>query len=198
MKLTSSRLAIYYASVLFWTSCSLFLIGYGLVWPRLDFNQVAVAESLIRVPTSTTHTPDQEIKSGHPKQILIPRLGIDLQVIEGTYFPANQTWTLSDDKVQFSTMSSPPNNHGGTTFLYGHNTPAVFKRLHELDGRDEVIIKTNEGLTFTYQLTNSYRVRPQQTQVLNSANEPTLLLLTCSGIWNEWRSVFELRLVRVN
>lgn len=195
MKMPINRQGIYYASVFFWTACSLFLLGFGLVAPQLDSGAFKTAQAASETSVGF-RAPETAVK-GHPTQILIPRLGIDLNIIDGTYFPVNQTWTLSKDSVQYATMTAEPNNQSGTTFMYGHNTTAVFKRLPELTPQDKVIVKTDNDHTFVYQLRSMYRVKPQQTEVLTNSKEPTLLLQTCSGLWNEWRTMAELRLTEV-
>jgi sortase (surface protein transpeptidase) len=72
---------------------------------------------------------ESDVRAGQPVAISLPRLGIELPIISGTYDAAADNWTLSEDKAQFAAMTALPNNETGNTFIYGHNTQAVFAPL---------------------------------------------------------------------
>lgn len=140
------------------------------------------AKSLVRFEHSQRIT-------GEPIQIRVPRLGVDLAVIDGIYDPALDTWTLTKDKAQFARMTELPNNESGNTFIYGHNTDAVFSPLVWLQSGDEAIITTANGHTFTYLYNGNQIVNPDETSILSPTEAPRLTLMTCEGILSQARRV---------
>jgi LPXTG-site transpeptidase (sortase) family protein len=129
------------------------------------------------------------LRVGQPARVVVPRLGIDLKIIDGEYDKKKDTWTLSDDKAQFATMTSLPNNESGNTFIYGHNTDAVFAPLARLKTNDVVRVHTTNGLTFQYRYSGKEIVDPKTTSVLAASEAPRLTLMTCEGIFSQTRRV---------
>lgn len=77
------------------------------------------------------HTPVKQktahkVISGKPIRIELPDSSISLDIINGGYDQKTKSWTLSDDKAMFATVSPQPNNNSGQTFIYGHGTDSVF------------------------------------------------------------------------
>ena len=129
------------------------------------------------------------LRTGQPSKVSVPRLGIDLAIIEGEYDKKKDAWTLSDDKAQIATMTSLPNNEAGNTFIYGHNTDAVFAPLASLKTNDIARVKTTNGLTFQYRYTGKQIVDPKTTSILAPTDTPRLTLMTCEGIFSQTRRV---------
>src|SRR5687767_5993851 len=48
-----------------------------------------------------------DVLAGTPTRLVIPRLGIDIQVIDGTYNPKNGTWSLTRQNAHFATITAP-------------------------------------------------------------------------------------------
>jgi LPXTG-site transpeptidase (sortase) family protein len=119
----------------------------------------------------------------------LPRLGIELPIISGTYDAAADNWTLSEDKAQFAAMTALPNNETGNTFIYGHNTQAVFAPLAGLQAGDEATVRTTNGLSFKYTFNGDRLVDPKATSILAPTEAPSLTLMTCEGIFSEARRV---------
>lgn len=132
---------------------------------------------------------ESDVRAGQPASITVPRLGIELPVIDGQYDKTTDNWTLSEDKVQFAAMTAIPNNQTGNTFLYGHNTEAVFAPLAQLQAGDEAIVRTTNGLEFRYVFNGVQLVNPDATSILDATQAPTLTLMTCEGIFSEARRV---------
>ena len=132
---------------------------------------------------------ESDVRAGKLASISVPRLGIELSVIDGTYDKPTNSWTLSEDKAQFADMTAVPNNETGNTFIYGHNTMAVFAPLAQLQAGDEAIIKTTNGLSFHYRFNGNQIVNPDATSILAPTEAPSLTLMTCEGIFSEARRV---------
>ncbi|OGC38617.1 hypothetical protein A2V54_01925 [candidate division WWE3 bacterium RBG_19FT_COMBO_53_11] len=133
---------------------------------------------------------NKEYTQGTPERIIVPSAGINLQVVDGNYDKANVSWDLSKDKAQFATVTSLPNTKAGNTVIYGHNTPEVFMKLEKLNVGDVAYLYTKEGYVFEYELKSTEKVRPTDTQILQSGDDIRLSLLTCSGLFNEKRKLF--------
>lgn len=136
------------------------------------------------------------IKSGIPTRISIAGLGLDLSVQLGSY-QADGNWTLDDHNSFYAAPSVPANNEKGTTLIYGHNTKPVFKNLKNLTPGNELIVQTDSGYTFTYEYSFVSDVDPGDVSIFNTENTPNITLQTCSGAWDELRSMYTFTLKNV-
>jgi LPXTG-site transpeptidase (sortase) family protein len=162
----------------------------------------ALAQS---VPASNTVVqrapivPKKEAISGKPTRIVVPASEIDLQVEPGTYDQATREWTLSGYNAQFATFSSPANDLSGKTFIYGHNNNHVFGALRH--NTPEVgataLIYTDNGHVFEYAFTDVKSVTPNDTQVLAFDGPPVLVIQTCTGSLDEWRTLYSFKFMKV-
>lgn len=137
-------------------------------------------------------------KQGVPQRVLVPSVSIDLAVKPGSYEPENQTWTLDSVSAFYADRTVPANNRNGTTLLYGHGTSAVFGRIPEISEGAEAKVLTDTGLIFTYRFQSSRQVTPTDTSVLNSSGPPTLVLQTCSGPFDKYRTLVAFTLVGIS
>jgi len=132
--------------------------------------------------------------SGRPIHISIENTDINLPLIDGTYDTATDSWTLSETKAQFATMSSPANNQQGTTFIYGHGTAAVFGEISEQHPNLGTLahVTTDSGHVFTYSLVDVHDYTPNDTSLLDdlTSGAPRLIVQTCSGALSQWRTMF--------
>ncbi|HET7638857.1 MAG TPA: sortase [Ktedonobacteraceae bacterium] len=140
---------------------------------------------------------DIPMMAGHPVRFQLPALGIDLTVIDGHYNAVAGTWTLSNDKVQYATVTPQPNNKAGNTFLYGHNRPGVFKTLNKVKAGDEVILTTDNNLKFTYRFRGAVETNPNDDSLFHYSGAPILTVQTCSGLWYQNRQLFTFDLIKV-
>lgn len=140
--------------------------------------------------------PKPSIKSGIPINLSIPSLDIELPVAVGVY-NEDGSWTLNDTHAFYATPSSPVNDYAGTTLIYGHNIPQVFKNLPALQPGAELAILTDSGYMFRYEFSFITEVSPENTSVFAFSNAPNITLQTCSGPWDTLRSMYTFRLVEV-
>jgi LPXTG-site transpeptidase (sortase) family protein len=172
------------------------------------FVLISFAGQFVRVPVSAqvATMPSAQITKkakllavrGEPVRLKIPRLGIDLAVIDGIYDQQNQTWTLSDTEVQFARSTSLPSNAAGNTFIYGHNTAPVLGKTVDLQPGDELIVESENKKAFVYRYTSDKITTPEDTSVFSAEYEsPVLTLLTCSGFWSQDRRLMFFEFVEV-
>lgn len=176
---------------------ALVVIGGGLFWLR-DSNALSHAEPASPPVAATVWTASKpDIISGNPVSISLPSLDLNLPVINGTYNKTTQSWTLTNDKVQYATITPPPNNASGNTFLYGHYRKGVFATLHTIKPGDHIVITTDNGHVFTYAFTSSRETDPADDSVFAASSTPMLTIQTCSGLFFQNRQLFSFSLVGV-
>jgi sortase (surface protein transpeptidase) len=155
-------------------------------------------EVLPELPQPATSNIVTTPVSGRPTRITIPSLGVDLAVINGYYHQQDGTWTLSKTKAQFATPSQLANNTSGTTFIYGHDTKAVFRALHSITKDAVAIVTTDNGYRFVYTFSDSVITSPLSIGEVTAASAtPRLSLQTCYGATSADRQIFHLYLQRV-
>lgn len=169
------------------------LLGYDPIFHYLSQHTMK-AEAFSGSSYQVAETPRIQ---GEPTRIAIPSLTIDLQIEKGYYNPNQLNWTLSKTKASYAVMTPQPNNKGGNTFIYGHDTKEVFSKLSGITQGAQAIVYTDNGYRFTYQLVRVNVVKPTMTGFLNYQGPPIMTVQTCSGLWYENRSLFTFNLVEV-
>lgn len=127
---------------------------------------------------------------GTPVKIEVPDLGVDLTVAIGTYSEATGEWTLNDSQAFYADMSMPINDVNGTTLIYAHATSNLFAPLAGLRPGMNIYVTTNTSRLFLYQYTSLDVVSPEDTTVFTADGPPTLVLQTCSGAWDAYRTLY--------
>ncbi|NYB76004.1 class D sortase [Sedimentibacter hydroxybenzoicus DSM 7310] len=109
--------------------------------------------------------------------IEIPKLNVRAAILEGT-----------DDRALKYTVGHYPGtaNPGekGNSVLLGHRNylyAHYFRRLNELNPGDEIIIRKDLD-TYTYIVTESFVVSPQDVWVLDDTEDTIVTLITCTPI----------------
>lgn len=141
--------------------------------------------------------PKPDTITGTPTVIKLPSLGLSLPVINGYYNAHAQSWTLTNDSVQYATITPPPNNAGGNTFFYGHYRPGVFATLHTIKPGAQAIVSTDSGHTFTYTFISSRITTPIDDSIFSYQGPPILTIQTCSGLFFQNRQFFTFNLTSV-
>ncbi|HVV25966.1 MAG TPA: sortase [Candidatus Saccharimonadales bacterium] len=172
------------------------LIMAGVSWRLRDRNSIVNTQP-VRPPAATQTGLSQHASlEGQPVLLKIPSLNMTLPIINGAYDAKTHQWTLSLDKVQYAVMTPLPNNQAGNTFLYGHYRSEVFARLHEIPAGAQASVDTQNGHTFTYQLTSVRVTSPTDTSLFKYKGPPILTIQTCSGLFFQHRQLFTFKLVK--
>jgi sortase A len=100
----------------------------------------------------------------------IPRLGVSVVVM-----PGDDDATLS--KAVGHLPDTPLPWTGGNTALAGHRD-THFRPLERVKAGDEIYLETPRG-RFTYRVSRTVVVEPEELWVLDPATNPTLTLITC-------------------
>jgi LPXTG-site transpeptidase (sortase) family protein len=126
-----------------------------------------------------------------PTHVSVPSTGMSVGVDPGYYDASTQTWTLSDTKAYFATVTTPPNSIEGNTYIYGHNRASVFSALNKATIGADAVVTTAANKTFTYQLVSIKDAQPNDLSLLlNYQGKPILTLQTCAGLWDQYRRLF--------
>jgi LPXTG-site transpeptidase (sortase) family protein len=151
-------------------------------------DKIAVAQS----PNIVGHPSklNSNTITGHPTGLSIPSLNINLAVIDGSYNAGSGEWTLTLNKAQFATITTPPNNETGNTLIYGHYRPEVFAYLHLIKPGAQAIVNTNNGYQFIYSFDSSQAFDPTDASVFAYKGKPRLTLQTCSGSFMQHRQMY--------
>jgi hypothetical protein len=135
--------------------------------------------------------------SGLPIRLVIPGSSyagkvVDLPVDKGYYDQASDSWTLSGYHAQFMTVSSLANNFAGETYIYGHNNNDVFGALRHVTPAvgSTALLYTDNGHVFAYRFVAASNVAPDATSVLDYRGAPILTIQTCTGSFNEVRTLY--------
>jgi sortase (surface protein transpeptidase) len=163
------------------------VIGFAVSTPIV----AAKAPAMPPIPVRSTVPKIVEI-SGQPNRITIPSEGVDLQVVPGVYDASTDSWTLNGYMAQFATVSAPANNVGGETFIYGHNNDYVFGALRHVTpsaGAEAFVYTTNDH-EFAYTFKKTWSVGPYDVTTVDYQGAPVLLIQTCTGSLNQYRTMY--------
>lgn len=173
-------------------TATLSVIGYALVAPQ--HSQTIDTQRVIQSSLPVSSTPRPAVISGTPAHISLPSHAIDLPVDTGVYSPETHTWSLSDTRAQFATLTMPTNDSAGTTLIYGHATAAVFGALASSPPAVGTLaqVKATNGTIFSYTFTHSETLAPHDTSLFSdvTSGAPRLVLQTCTGAFSEWRTMY--------
>lgn len=135
---------------------------------------------------------------GEPVRFVVERLGISLPIIYGYYDNNSDTWSLSGGTVYFATITSRPNDQGGSTFMYGHNQDSTLAKLSDLTAGDSLQIETANNYIFSYRYSYDRRVSLSDTSVLfEKPVKPQLVVMMCEGWFNSIRRLMYFDFVSV-
>lgn len=153
--------------------------------------QVAVLEK------PTTQKP-QKAKQGVPVRLVVSDGLIDIRVKTGSYMPSDDIWEIDDDSAFYADRTVPVNDNNGTTLIYGHGTDEIFGKVPDISAGAKAKVYTSNGFIFSYEYLGSKEVTPEDTSVLSENGPPILLLQTCSGYFDAYRTLAEFKLVGVS
>lgn len=138
--------------------------------------------------------------TGQANRISVPSVGIDLPVAPGSYDEKNKTWEINNQSAFHAQTSVPANDTNGTTLIYGHATAAIFARLPWVTRGAEATVYTADETQFVYTFESMEQVSPSSVDAIRADGAPKLILQTCSGLFDEYRTLvkFTFKEVRQN
>ena len=140
---------------------------------------------------------ERQAVQGIPVRVVVPSVGIDVSVATGSYDPNTESWTLDDTQAFYADISVPVNDNNGVTLIYGHARSAVFSRILQVTDGAEATVYTDNGNVFRYRYESRQDVDPTDLSVVHSDGPPTLMLQTCSGPFDAYRTMVSFKLISV-
>jgi sortase A len=121
----------------------------------------------------------------HPVRIIIPRLTIDLPVVQAPL--VNGHWALSETSASHGIGSASP-GEAGNIVIFAHARPSLFYSLKIIRPQDTVYLHTSSRW-FAYRVATISEVFPDQIEVISPTTTETLTLFTCSGFADSKRLI---------
>ena len=151
--------------------------------------QVAVTSV---TPTTTSKPTTDDTKSPNPERgplLTVPAIGVEAPIV---FEPSFAEWkvqvALRSGVVHYGTTAKPGEN--GNVVILGHssgqawapgNYKFVFTLLSKLQ-KDDVIYVDYNGTRYTYKVTGSVVVNPNDASQIQPTAKPTLSLVTCTPV----------------
>lgn len=187
---------------LFWRILPVHILVCALLALPLYQRHLSIvrAEKAIADISSNSQSNSHKHISGLPVRIIAPTLGVDLNIVKGSYRDDTKAWTVASDSANYATSTVKNNDNKGTTLIYGHATSMVFAKTKKLKPGDKIFIKTDNGYVFVYRYKSFKNLNPEDTYLFNQLEtpKPGLALMTCDGIFSQERRVmyFDLEYIK--
>ena len=169
------------------TGIILILIGPAIIAPivykKIETNkkqkelQNILEEVINEESKELTEEEEEKLINGYKPIALmeIPSIGLSQGIVEG----------INDDVLQyylghFETSVGP--GEDGNFSVAGHRVSdysEAFVNLYKAEIGDEIIVKANKK-KYIYKITESFIVSPDQVDVLEDTQDPTITLVTCT------------------
>lgn len=169
------------------------LMFITVLWPHPPTQTLAVTYPVV-ISRALKEPPKAESIIGTPTRVEVPAVGIDSTVRAGDYDTQSKTWSIDTTSAFYATATVPVNNTNGTTLIYGHAGWGIFETLPAAQAEAEARISTSEGYTFIYTFESNRQVEPTDTSFMTSSGPPQLVLQTCSGAFDTYRTLVTFRL----
>jgi sortase A len=121
----------------------------------------------------------KQVKTGEGiGRIVIPKIGLDVVVVQGT-----DTASLQKGPGHYPLTAFP--GQGKTIGIAGHRTTylAPFRKINEISDGDEIILEMPYG-TFTYTVQKHEIVDPNQTEIVDNVGYERLVLTACHPLYS--------------
>lgn len=130
---------------------------------------------------------------GTANRVVVPSVGIDTSVRPGAYNTDTHTWSIDHSSAFHADITVPVNNANGTTLIYGHAGWNIFTALPRVSEGAEAYVYTDEGNRFVYTFESNRQVDPSDVSVITAEGPPKLVLQTCSGAFDAYRTLVTFR-----
>jgi LPXTG-site transpeptidase (sortase) family protein len=124
-----------------------------------------------------------------PKKVVIPALGIDLEVERSAI--VDGYWKVYEDKAGWGEGSGYPGQIGNQV-IFAHARKGLFLPLQSIKVGENIYVLTDTSW-FVYEVYERKEVNPNQTEVIEPTDEEILTLYTCSGYEDSNRLIVKAR-----
>lgn len=95
---------------------------------------------------------------------------------------------IPETKAAFLNLSAKPEENGNI-IIFGHNKKSILGEIRYLKGNEIIILTTNNGSKYMYQIEEMAEVSPSQIKYLEPTKTETLTIYTCSGFFDKNRFI---------
>lgn len=163
-----------------------------ILWPRPVVPALVANSSVVSIHHKPA--PIRPPITGTPTRVQVPSVGIDTGVQPGSYDTQSNTWTIDTSSAFYATVTVPVNNTNGTTLIYGHAGWGIFENLPKVSEGAQAFVYASDGTVFVYDFVSNRQVSPSDVSFLTSDGPPQLVLQTCSGAFDSYRTLITFRL----
>lgn len=173
-----TRQAVFWLIVAYIGSFAALLSGFYLLYQ----------ETILSFKVAPVVTASAHLRSDRPTRITIDSANIDISIVEANI--QEGIWQTSQTEVtHLSTSARPAEN--GNIVLYGHNMQHIFGNLPAVKMGDRVVLTTEEGQKYYYQVADITVVDPSQIQTVLPTQNEVLTVYTCTGFLDSKRLVLK-------
>jgi LPXTG-site transpeptidase (sortase) family protein len=115
-----------------------------------------------------------------PVRVVVPDLDIDLAVEVGVYDKSSGQWNIDSQNAYFAVGAATP-------LIYAHNRAGLFSSLRNINEGTKLMLRNDDGSSAQYIYSKTRIVSKDDGSVLTEKNLRTVILLTCSGLFDETR-----------
>lgn len=153
------------------------LISLPLLWSiRTSYLQNIEDRKWQETPAADATTPDSglhERPPWPPTKILIDKMNLSAVVVEG--------WSDKDlDRGPMHLSGTANPGERGNCCIAAHKEK-WFKKLRTLGPGDKIVLHTHQ-YDYIYEATERRTIKPSYLEILQPTQEPTITLITCTGI----------------
>lgn len=164
--------------------------------------EIIHTDALDETPVPEEKIVEYTVPDDHPRYLIINTLGIKSRVISVGTLASGEVGTPGNIyDVGWYNQSGLPGS-GGRILIDGHSggptQSGVFKKLPMLDTGDIITIEKGNGDILDYRITENYAVEVsdannEMRKVFKSTGTETLILITCTGKWDNDDETFDSR-----
>ncbi len=170
--------ALEFKTILLVVACYLIVFSAGI----LHINLINKAQS----QELTTDSNDNSI----PAALSIPNIQLEVLIEDGQYDQESDSWNISDSFAYYAKESQPLSSKLGNTVIYAHNKNHLFGNLRDLSPGDTAEIIDANGFSYQFTYQTNIETSPKDTSVFYSDDFHQLVLITCSGFFDQYRSLY--------
>jgi LPXTG-site transpeptidase (sortase) family protein len=156
---------------------ALFITGSILLFKGQNISQ-DISNSFAQEPVLVKGFTEEQFQSSQiPKRILIPGLGVNLEI--GNAKIVNGYWEVFDDKAGWGEGSGFPGQPGNQV-IFAHAKEGLLLPLQSIEVSEKIYVLTDSEW-FGYEVFEIKEVNPNQSEVIAPTQDEILTLYTCSG-----------------
>ncbi|MFC1649188.1 sortase [Patescibacteria group bacterium] len=176
MKNTKSARSVYIKNTIITLGVAILVIG----WSVRDRQKRALSFDS-QISAHETHASNPI-----PKSIQISGTNIDLEIETGVI--ESGVWSISAKGASHLASSASPGD-GGNIVIYAHNKNHLFGPIRQLDVDEEILIVNSVGDKYTYKITETQTVNPNEIDYVLPKEMEVLTLYTCTGFADSKRHI---------